>query len=94
MHLPYAMDGKSFADILIEGKEQSGNVSYGYYRNGISLRTDTYRFTRYFREKQPDIELYNMETDPYETVNIADDFPETIRELMPLWEAGNTGLYE
>jgi arylsulfatase A-like enzyme len=69
-------------------------ASYGYYRNGISLRTERYRMTKYFRDQEPVIELYDHVSDPNETKNIAGEHPDLVERLMPLWEKGNTGLYE
>jgi len=69
------------------------DASFGYFRNGISLRTDRYRFTKYFRNAEPIIELYDHQTDPNETKNIANENPVIVEQLMPFWENGNTGLF-
>jgi len=66
---------------------------YGYFNSGISVRTDRYRLTVYNRDGKRDFELFDHLNDPYETVNIAGDQPETVHELMPLWEKGNTFNY-
>jgi hypothetical protein len=50
--------------------------------------------TKYFRNDQPTIELYDHFTDPNETVNIAAENSAILEQLMPIWEKGNTGLYE
>ncbi len=94
INIPYEMDGESFVSILQGENMQVNNVAYGYYRNGISMRTDRYRLTRYFREEKPQIELYDHKADPHETINIALDEPEVVEELLPLLEEGNTGLYQ
>jgi hypothetical protein len=39
------------------------------------------------------VELFDHQTDPNETRNIATENPEIVNSLMPLWEKGNTGLY-
>jgi arylsulfatase A-like enzyme len=97
--IPYDMDGESFVN-LMEGSNNretdvlEDHVAYGYFRDGISLRTDRYRLTKYFRVEEPVIELYDHKEDPYESINIADQEPGIIDELMPLLEKGNTGLYE
>ncbi|MEB2787147.1 sulfatase [Algoriphagus persicinus] len=88
------LDGESFANLLKSTKSQMGNVAYSYYNKGISMRTDRYRLTKYFREAEPTIELYDHQTDPLESVNIAEENPEIVDELMPLLEKGNTGLYD
>ena len=68
-------------------------MAYSYFKNGISLRTDKYRLTQYFRKEEPTIELYDHENDPYETKNIVGTKPDIVEELLPLLELGNTGLY-
>ena len=93
VEMPYPTDGKSLFPLLSDPLAEWKGASYGYYRNGISLRTDRYRLTRYFRDAEPVIELYDHSTDPNETKNIAADKPEIVEMLMPLWEKGNTGLY-
>jgi len=57
------------------------------------LRTERYRLTKYFRDEEPVIELYDHKTDPNETTNIAAENHGIVESLMPLWEKGNTGLY-
>ena len=87
-------DGRSLVPLIENSKAEWMDVSYGYYRNGISLRTEGYRLTQYFREDEPVTELYDHKIDPDETKNIADAKPEVIKNLMPLLEKGNTGLYK
>ncbi|PZX61380.1 arylsulfatase A-like enzyme [Algoriphagus ratkowskyi] len=91
---PGNMDGDSFASLLKTKESQSGNVAYSYYNKGISVRTDRYRLTKYFRSVEPTIELYDHQTDPLETINIAEQNPKIVTELMPLLEKGNTGLFD
>ena len=92
--MPHQTDGKSLVAIMKDPLLQNWeDVSFGYFRNGISLRTNRYRLTRYFREQQPIMELYDHQTDPYETKNVASENPEIVSQLMPLWEKGNSGVY-
>jgi len=90
---PYELDGQSLVNLIDDPALNQENVAYSYFRKGISMRTDRYRLTKYFREETPLIELYDHETDPQESVNIASNFPDIVAELMPLLEKGNTGLY-
>ncbi len=94
VEMPFHTDGKSLVPVMknpfMQNQEEA---SYGYFKKGISLRTARYRLTKYFRKQQPVIELYDHQTDPYETKNIAAENPDIIKHLMPLWEKGNTGLY-
>lgn len=94
LEMPHETDGTSLVPLLKGKTSDWQNVSYGYFRNGISLRTERYRLTRYFRKAEPIIELYDHQTDPDETRNIAADQPEIIERLMPLWQKGNTGIFE
>lgn len=93
IELPYKTDGESFIDQIRNPNAQNNNVAYSYFRNGISLRTDNYRLTKYFRKEEPSIELYDHASDPDETRNIAQSRPDIVQELMPLLDKGNTGLY-
>jgi len=93
VEMPHPTDGKSLAPLLNGSLQAWEEASFGYFKNGISLRTERYRLTKYFRSQEPLIELYDHKTDPNETKNIADENPEIVEQLMPVWEKGNTGLY-
>jgi len=94
VEMPHNTDGRSLVQMVNNPLTQNWEeASYGYFKNGISLRTERYRFTKYFRSQEPTIELYDHQTDPNETKNIAAENPEIIEQLLPLWEKGNTGLY-
>ncbi|GLR18008.1 iduronate-2-sulfatase [Portibacter lacus] len=94
LKMPHETDGESLVSLLDGSGESWKDRSYGYYRNGITLRTDRYRLTKYFREASPQIELYDHEVDPNETNNIAEENPDLVAQLMPVLEQGNTGLYK
>ena len=88
-------DGKSLVPLLKNPDSNDWNdVSYGYFRNGISLRTGRYRLTKYYREELPVIELYDHLTDPYENRNIAAEKPDIVDSLMVFLEEGYTGVYD
>lgn len=92
--MPHKTDGKSFALLLKDANSKRwNNVAYSYYRNGITMRTDSHRLTKYFRKQEPVLELYNYTTDPFEHINIANNQPDIVENLMSLWLKGNTGLY-
>jgi iduronate 2-sulfatase len=91
---PYELDGKSLVNIIDDPGRVEEDVAYSYFRQGISMRTDRYRLTKYFREEEPLIELYDHEIDPLESNNIASDYSDIVDKLMPLLEKGNTGLYK
>ncbi|WP_319481370.1 sulfatase [uncultured Draconibacterium sp.] len=86
-------DGKSLVPLLKNSINSWENVAYGFYRNGISLRTERYRLTKYYRSQLPEFELYDHQTDPYESNNIAEKKTDIIGKLLPLLEKGNKGIY-
>ncbi len=89
-----AGDGKSFAGLLADTNETPwDNAAYSYYNRGITVRTDRYRYTRYFRESGPVTELYDHLSDPNENHNIAADHPDITRQLEKTWKKGDTGLF-
>lgn len=91
---PHKLDGESFVNLINTSKTNKEKVAYSYFRNGITLRTDRYRLTNYYRKEQPAIELYDHVNDPLETKNIAEENSTIVSELMPLLKKGNTGLYK
>ncbi len=90
----YKTDGKSLVPLLKNPDNNWDNAAYSYYRKGISVRTDNFRFTRYFRTQQPADELYDHTADPYENNNVAGDQPGVVKRMLSLWVKGNTGLYD
>ena len=92
--MPHETDGKSLLPLMNDNLHEWEDAAFGYWDNGISLRTGRYRLNRYFREDEPVIELYDHYTDPDETKNVADENSEVVRSLLTLWEKGNTGLFD
>lgn len=87
-------DGKSFSTLLSNPSTNHWtDVAYSYFNNGISVVTDRYRLTKYFRKAKPTVELYDHKNDYLETENIANKvrIPPRIEKL---WQRGNTGLYD
>ena len=91
---PYELDGESLVSLIETGQMPEGQTAYGYFKQGITVREDRYRLTKFFRSQEPSLELYDHQSDPLETINIADKNPELVNKLMPVLEKGNTGLYE
>ncbi|MRI02190.1 sulfatase-like hydrolase/transferase [Kriegella sp. EG-1] len=87
------LDGDSFVKIMQQPHEAIEEVAYSYYKSGISMRTPEYRLTKYFREDEPTIELYDHRNNSVEQKNIALKKPDIVTQLMPLLEKGNSGLY-
>ncbi|WP_212748409.1 sulfatase [Maribacter algarum] len=88
----HKIDGESFAQVL-ESASEGNEVAYSYFKNGISMRTEKYRLTKYFRDEEPVLELYDHDLDSNESNNIAAENSEIVADLMHLLEKGNTGLY-
>lgn len=95
LKMPHKTDGRSFADLVRNphNNEDWKNVAYSYFRSGISVRTHRYRLTKYFREEEPVIELYDHKADPYENINIAEDHSAIVKKLMPLLEKGDFNIF-
>jgi iduronate 2-sulfatase len=94
LSMPHQTDGKSFVRLLHNPNDQKWeNAAYSYFNDGLSVRTDRYRLTKYFRKEEPSIELFDHTTDPYENNNIAGQYPALVKELLQLLEKGNTGVY-
>jgi arylsulfatase A-like enzyme len=91
---PDGIDGKSLVDVLTGHAKNWQGAAYGYFQNGISVRTDHYRLTRYFRGEEMVNELYDHRNHDVESRNIAEDEPAVVERLLPIWEQGNTGLYK
>ena len=91
---PYTLDGESLVPLIQQEVKPENQTAYGYFKQGITVRNERYRLTKYFRNQEPTIELYDHQNDPLETINIAAENPEIVANLMPLLEKGNTGLYE
>jgi len=94
IEMPHQTDGSSLVPLLKDPDIQFENPAFGYFRRGISLRTDRYRLTRYYRDNEPLMELYDHYSDPYESINIAAHNPKLIDSLMLIWQKGNTGIYQ
>jgi arylsulfatase A-like enzyme len=91
--MPHATDGRSWWPLMQDPTMDWEENAFSYFRKGISLKTGRFRLSKYFREEQPVVELYDHFNDPYETNNISNKNQDIVEQLMPLWEKGNTGLY-
>ena len=63
---------------------------------GYSMRTERYRFVAWKDRTDPnakpvDVELYDHQTDPHETKNIANEYPELVAELTAQLQKGWQG---
>lgn len=94
IEMPYAGDGQSMMPILESTTKHSwDNEAFSYFKEGISMKTPEFRITQFYRDEQPDVELYNHLLDPLESVNMASEYPSIRDSLLVQLEKGNTGLY-
>lgn len=90
---PYEMDGKSLLGLIQSGKSDKINQAFGFWKDGISIKTDSYRLTKFYREEEPKIELYNHLSDPEENQNIAEDHPKIVDSLVLILEDKSPNFY-
>ena len=91
---PYKLDGESLLMKITKSEKRKKNIAYSYWKDGISLRTDKYRLTRFFRHEEPKIELYNHLYDSSENENIAHLNQEVVDSLMPTLMKSIPKFYE
>lgn len=84
--MPKGLAGKSLKPILQNPKHPGKEAAFTYWRGGTSMRTDRYRLVIYGKGKENCIELYDHQTDPNETRNIAKSHANIVAELRPLLE--------
>ena len=91
---PEGLEGQSFANLLNKPNDKKWkDAAFSYFRNGVTLRTPEYRFTRYDKKGEVITELYQYGEDRTERKNIANEKPEIVRQLLPIWEKGITFSY-
>lgn len=91
---PAGLDGHSFVNLLNNPNDKRWkDVSYSYYRNGVTIRTPKYRFTQYFNKGDTITELYKYGKDRIERKNIAKENPKIVKQLLPMWKNGVTFSY-
>ncbi|MGJ7029593.1 sulfatase [Niabella hirudinis] len=87
LKMPYRGDGESLAKLLQQSPVPSWrNTAISYFNKGISIRTPRYRYTQYFREATPVIELYDHLSDPRENKNSAAENPKIVAEMQQRWQ--------
>lgn len=91
---PEGLDGRDMSRLWTDEDAAWDNHAWSYFRQGISLRTEQYRLTKYFREEAPQIELYDHQADPFETKNMTASRRVLTDSLLEVLEKGNTGLYD
>jgi arylsulfatase A-like enzyme len=81
--LPEHLQGRSFAGLMRDPQAAWKRAAVGRYRNGDTIRTDTFRFTEFTNSngKRTSHMLYDHDADPRENVNVAKARSETVSEL-------------
>jgi arylsulfatase A-like enzyme len=89
------MDGHNMTPLLADPRTtQWRDAAWAYFNNGITLRTQRYRLTKYLRGSEPAIELFDHGTDPFENKNVAKQHPDVVGKLLPLLEENDFGIYK
>lgn len=88
---PEGLSGTSLSNVSSPGWV---NRAFSYYRNGVSVRNERYRLTKYYRGEEIVYELYDHLADPFETNNIVDSHSEVVEKLQPLLAKADNGLYQ
>ena len=91
---PYKLDGESLLKQMNSVQTNKKNIAYSYWKDGVSMRTERYRFTKFFREEEPKIELYDHLIDSEENKNIALENKKLIDSLMPTLAKSIPKFYE
>lgn len=94
INISHQIDGEPLVGLMQSNQQTPDDVAYSYFKQGITMRTERYRLTKYFRQDEPTLELYDYMNDPLESKNIASENTEVLEKLLPILEKGNTGLYE
>ena len=89
----HKVDGESFVDLIKIPDLSKRNVAYSYWKNGFSVKTERYRLSKYFRNQEPVVELFDHLLDPYENRNIAQIKTKEVEQLMPILKKGDNGFY-
>jgi len=89
---PPDLEGKSITTILHDPDTPGKSAVYTYQRNRISMRTDRFRLIVHETGDAWIVALFDHQTDPNETRNIAGTRPEIVNQLLPLLNKGNTGM--
>jgi arylsulfatase A-like enzyme len=90
----YELEGESLLGLIKAKDTLWKNRAFGYFNNGISIRTDRYRLTKFFRTEKPNLELFDHLIDPEENKNIADMNEEIVNLLLPVLKKNTPNFYK
>ena len=91
---PYELDGESVLKLIQSKETDSENLAFSFWKNGVSMRTDRYRLTQFYRAESPQIELYDHTSDPSENNNIALSHKKIVDSLIPVLKQKTPQFYD
>ncbi len=92
--LPGSLDGKTLLPLMNMKKNTKWDQrAWGYFNQGVTMRTARYRVTKYLRNGKTEVELYDHAIDPFETKNRAKDDPALAASMLKELESKNIGLF-
>ncbi|WP_082897013.1 sulfatase [Thalassotalea crassostreae] len=97
---PYELQGDSLVPAMTGQKESKQPVAISQYKRvgayGYSMRTEKYRYTEWLSKTKKVVyrDLYDMEKDPGETINVINDekYKDVVDNLAALLRANGKGL--
>lgn len=89
---PSGLDGQSFTQLLDNPSNKGKDAVMSYWRNILSMRTDEYRMAVFNNGQKQEVMLFDHDTDPNETKNIAKDNPIVVEHLMKKVKQLNKGF--
>ncbi len=94
--LDASIDGISFLPTLVGDENQKGHeyLYWEFHEKGgrIAVRKGKWKGVKYNVLKEPNkqIQLFDLETDPGETRNLASEYPEVVKELSQIMQTART----
>jgi iduronate 2-sulfatase len=85
IEIPKSYDGQSLLPLLVDPAAAFAKPAIGYWQNRRTFRNDRWRLIVAGEGKEA--ELFDYQTDPRETRNVADEQPEKVAELLRTLDA-------
>jgi len=82
----HPLEGKSFASLLNGADGPIHDALFWEHEGNRAIHVGSWKLVSAFSEKEQKWELYNLETDRTETRDLAQEFPEKVRELSRQYE--------
>lgn len=89
---PEGIDGKSFVPLLKKPKASYRDEVVSYWTDALSIRDKRFRLALFNNGKKQEIMLFDHNSDPNETVNVAKQFPEVVSRLTSRLKELNNGF--